>query len=237
MKPLRFFLATLCLAVAVFAAARFFYQSDVEVRVQTIKKESHTPHISVTGTIQKVSAGSGSAQSITAAAMGGQNGTVVSALIGESSISEVKVGQKATVTGVGFKDKYYDATVIKIGDKAQKVTTLTSKSVAVEVFLKIDSPDAALKSGFTAKADIYTGDRSLKTLVPYSAVLQDGMGEYVYVSENGTAQKRYIETGLELENGYEILNGLNEGDTVIMTPRQISSNGQKIKAVGEAEAQ
>lgn len=234
MKPLRFFLATLCLAVAVFATARFFYQNDVEVRVETIKKESHTPHISVTGTIQKITAGSSAATSITAAAMGSQSGTVVSALIGESSISNVKVGQKATVTGVGFEDKY-DATVIKIGDKAQKVTTLTSKNVAVEVFLKINSPDSALKTGFTAKADIFTGDESLKVIVPYSAVLQDGMGEYVFVKENNTAQKRYIETGLELENGYEILSGLNEGDAVIMTPRQITSNGQKIKIIGGVE--
>lgn len=234
MKPLRFFLATLCLAVAVFATARFFYQNDVEVRVETVKKESYTPHISVTGTIQKITAGSSAATSITAAAMGAPSGTVVSALIGESSISGVKVGQKATVTGVGFKDKY-DATVIKIGDKAQKVTTLTSKNVAVEVFLKIDSPDSALKSGFTAKADIFTGEQALKTIVPYSAVLQDGMGEYVFVKENDAAQKRYIETGLELENGYEILSGLNEGDAVIMTPRQISSNGQKIKIIGGVE--
>lgn len=235
MKPLRFFLATLCLAVAVFAAARFFYQNNVEVKVETIKKESYTPHISVTGTIQKVSAGSSTSASVTAAAMGGQSGTVVTALIGESSISSVKVGQKATVTGVGFKDKYYDATVIKIGDKAQKTTALNSKNVVVEVFLKIDSPDTALKTGFTAKADIFTGEQAFKTLVPYSAVLQDGMGEYVYVKEGDAAQKRYIQTGLELENGYEILSGLNEGDTVIMTPRQISSNGQKINVVGGVE--
>lgn len=233
MKPLRFFLATLCLTVAAFATVNFFYQNDVEVKVQAIKKESYKPHISVTGTIQKVNSSS-AASSVAAAAMGGQSGTVVTALIGESSISNVKVGQKALVTGVGFKDKYYDATVIKIGDKAQKVTSLNSKNVVVEVYLKIDSPDNALKTGFTAKADIFTGEEAFKTLVPYGAVLQDGMGEYVYVNENDTAQKRYIQTGLELENGYEVLSGLNEGEVVIITPGQISSNGQTIKTVGKA---
>ncbi len=231
MKPFKLFLSVVCIAVAAFATAKFFSQSATEVTTSLVTENSYTPHVSVVGTV--VAPSNSSQSNIPASASMGE--VYVTTLISESGISDIKKGQKALVTGSGFKGKSYDATVTKIGDKAQKNSALSSKAVAVEVTLKIDKPDAALKSGFTAKAQIFTDAPSKKTVVPYAAVMQDNDGEYVFVCENEKAVKKYIKTGLELENGYEVIQGLNAGDNVVTSPKAIKNNGQKISTTEGAK--
>lgn len=231
MKPLKMFLSVICLAVAVFATAKFFSQNAVEITASEIVNCDYTPSVSTVGTIVASSYASQSQSNIPAVAP--NNNVYVTTLISESGISDVKVGQKAAITGSGFGEKTYTATVTKIGDKAQKNTSLSGKAVAVEVTLKIDKPDSTLKSGFTAKTKIFTDSQTSKTVVPYAAVMQDKSGEYVFVCVDGKAQKRYIKTGIELENGYEVLEGLSLKESVVTSPKLIKNDGQRVAVVGE----
>ncbi len=154
----------------------------------------------------------------------------VLSMVSESNISDIRVGQKAEITGVGFKGKSYSATVCKIGDTAKKVTLGTTKVVAVEVFLSIDEPDSILKEGYSAKAKIFTNDETQLSVVPYSAVLQDDKGEYVYKIMDKKAVLTRIKTGKELSSGYEILSGLSQNDTVILNPQKIKRNNCLVDA-------
>lgn len=239
MKPFKVILATLIVAVATFATAKFFFGSGVEVKTAKTVVQSYTPHISINGNVVYSNLSLGKDAAIEAGVSlnkaNSDNALCVSLLVSEQNISRISLGQKAEISGVGFEGKTYGATVCKIGDKAQKITTTSGKSVAVEVHLLIDEPDKSLKPGFTAKADIFTGQESSKVIVPYSAVLQDNGGEYVFVDESSRAQKRYIKTGIELIDGYEVLSGLSANETVITTPKLISSDGERIVKISEGE--
>jgi len=158
----------------------------------------------------------------------GDGGMKVTVLVGESNISDIKKGQKAIITGNGFKDRSYNAVVTTIGSSAKKVTSGSTKIVVVEVGLAIENPDEALKSGFTAKVKIFTDEETEITVLPYSAVLQDDAGEYVYIYKQGKAVRADVKTGRELENGYEVLSGIKAGDKVITSPSAIKKSGTSV---------
>jgi HlyD family secretion protein len=94
----------------------------------------------------------------------------------------------------------------------------------VEVTLKIDNPDGELRPGYTARADIKTDETKSIHIVPYSAILQDDVGEYVYVLFGNTALRRDILTGVELADGAQVLAGLREDDEIIATPESITED-------------
>ena len=86
----------------------------------------------------------------------------------------------------------------------------------VDLEIAIDDPDDALKTGFTARAEITTGKQKEMLVVPYEAVLQDTDNvEYVYLVKGSRAVRRDIETGMELLEGVEVREGLTESDVIL----------------------
>ena len=211
MKILRLFVTVLIVSVFFYAVFNIFRTNSVTVSAKPIELEEYAPFVSVSGNVE----------------INGKN-ALVTVLVGESNISDIRVGQKATITGNGFKNKTYDATVTHIGTNAKKVSVGSGKAVVVEVILTIDNPDSMLKSGFTAKANIFTNEKTQIAVVPYSAVMQDDNGEYVFVIVNERAEKRYVKTGRELLNGFEIISGIKLNENVVTNPEQIKKNGSYV---------
>lgn len=215
MKKINLVLVAAILIAGFYGLVNIVLENDIAVSAQRIEKQSYSPYISATGTVTKL-----------------DGKTYVTALIGETNISEISVGNRAQITGNGFKGSF-DAGVSKIGKNAKKVTVGTSKIVAVEVVLEVYNADESLKQGFTAKAKIFTEDESVITVVPYVSVMQDEKGEYVYVYNNGQAEKTYVKTGRELENGFELISGLSENATVITSPKLLNSDSVSVSVAVE----
>ena len=155
----------------------------------------------------------------------------VTVAVGESDIRHVKEGQSAELRGAAFDDGTYTATVRQIGSNAVTLQSDFSYETVVEVILDIDNPDDELKHGYTARADIRIAPTQVINIIPYSAILQDEVGEYVYVLFGNTAVRREILTGIELAEGAEVLKGLSDGDEVIITPHEaaIGNNSLVVK--------
>ena len=223
MKLSRFFLVLLIFAAAVTAAVNIFRDNEVGVSVSTVKKQEYSPYLLLSGSISETDYVEASTGAVKRDAM------LVSVLVSESKISSVKEGQMAEITGDGFENKSYTAYVSSIGKTAKKVVLGTGKIVVVDVLLEIENPDDALKSGFTAKVKLFTDEAQEVTVLPYSAVLQDDDGEYVYIYSNGKAVKASVKTGRELANGYEVLEGVKAGDVVITSPLDIGDGSVFVK--------
>lgn len=210
MKTFKIFLIILILAAASTAAVNIFFDNVPTVSVVKIEKQSFEESLKFSGTLDD------------------SEYMKVTTMVGEANISRISLGQKAEITGNGFKGKTYYATVAKIGDTAKKVSVGNAKTVAVEVCLAVDNPDDALKSGFTAKVKIFTDNKSNVITAPYSSVLQDESGEYVYVYDGEKAVRTAVKTGRELASGYEILSGLRTGDLVITYAKDIKKNNSAV---------
>lgn len=145
--------------------------------------------------------------------------------VNESQISDVKVGQKVTITGVGFKNVQLTGVVDSIGLVAKTPPTGVNAEAFVEVLVTFDCKSGTVKPGFTAKAEIEISKTPNLLIVPYTSVLQDEEGQpYVYIYENGRAIRQDLTLGKELEQGYEVVKGLDSAARVITHADKISRN-------------
>ncbi|HPR17901.1 MAG TPA: efflux RND transporter periplasmic adaptor subunit [Candidatus Cloacimonadota bacterium] len=143
--------------------------------------------------------------------------------ITEKEIGLIKPGQitQAIWNGITLEGKVKDV------DLAQDYATR-----AFGVDLEFANPGNLCKSGVIADIYIlsYTNDHAL--LVPRKNISSDEKGSFVFVVENNTAHKRYVQTGKENGN-FEILSGLNNGDRVITEGLNLVYDGAKVKIVAK----
>ena len=126
-----------------------------------------------------------------------------------------------------YSDIKVPAKVTHISYKSKIINNVTMYEVDV---LPDRVPDV-FRSGMSANVDIISSMKEGVLLVPLKAVMEeDGGGKYVDVKTgkaedgNGTSrvtEKRLVKTGTSDEKDIEILDGLKEGDTVIIRTRII----------------
>jgi RND family efflux transporter MFP subunit len=156
------------------------------------------------------------------------DGLQVRLSVNESQISDIKVGQKAVITGVGFKNSSYSGTIKSISSDAKQVVTATGQETVVEVIASVDKPGSDIKPGYTAKVKIVTSRNSGVLVAPYEAVREDKNGnEYVFKVKGNQAVKTPIITRQEFDSGFEVASGLLNNDIIIRNPDSLS-NGARI---------
>ncbi|MBQ4100715.1 MAG: efflux RND transporter periplasmic adaptor subunit [Oscillospiraceae bacterium] len=151
-------------------------------------------------------------------------------LVNEEDIPSLEIGQEAVITGVGFEGKSYKGYVSQIYPTAKSVLNGLSQQTCVEALISITNPDEDLKVGFNTKVSIITSNPRDVLIIPYEAVSQDDEGEFVYVvGENSRLYKKYITTGEEYKEGFELVSGISSDDMVILYPDEIKNEGILVK--------
>ncbi|HEX2985929.1 MAG TPA: HlyD family efflux transporter periplasmic adaptor subunit [Caproiciproducens sp.] len=171
----------------------------------------------------------------TAAVIADISGLQVRLSVNESQISDIKVGQKAVITGVGFKNSSYTGRVKSISSDAKQVVTATGQETVVEVLVGVDNAGSDIKPGYTAKVKIITSKDTGVLVAPYEAVRADKNGnEYVFKVRGNTAVKTPIVTRQEFDSGFEVTSGLANRDVIIENPDNLS-NGTRVIPSGKGE--
>lgn len=148
----------------------------------------------------------------------------------EAVVSQIQVGQKATVSCSAIPEKTYEAEVTEIASAAQKKLNGTVQETVVEVFLKIKDWDEEIKNGYTVLADIFVGESQVVYTIPYETIYQNDAGqELVYVFQNGVAVPKEIETGVELSDCVQIRGGINLEDYLVLNPEEGVQSGQLLQ--------
>lgn len=156
------------------------------------------------------------------------SGLQVRLSVNESQISDIKVGQKAVLTGVGFKNSSYTGKVKSISPDAKQVVSTTGQETVVEVVVSVDKPGDDIKPGYTAKAKIITSEDNGVLIAPYETVRADKNGnEYVFRINGNKAVKTPITTRNEFDSGFEVVDGLSNNDIIIRDPDSVS-NGTRV---------
>lgn len=147
---------------------------------------------------------------------------IVTVDVNEKNIAGVKIGDSAIVTGSALQKSYHGA-VTKIHPIAKSSGIGSAKTVTVAVEIRLLDADSDIRPGYSASAQILSGEERTIFTVPYEAVRQDKNNrEYVYVYRDSGAKKRYITTGLELYDGTQVLAGLSENELVLLSPDAVS---------------
>ena len=151
----------------------------------------------------------------------------VDCTIGENDAAILQAGMEVNVT-IDALGKDFLGKIIFVSPAMDE----DSKSYRVRVSL--DNPDNTVKAGLFAHTAVDILQRPQTIFVPQSAVLTRNGEQYVFVlREDGTVERRVVKIGLLNDVSEEILEGLTEGEKVVLTNQDKLQDGMKVKVAAE----
>lgn len=139
----------------------------------------------------------------------------VDAFVDEVDIGKVQPGQKATFTVDAFPAREFEGKVVAIYPKAVIQDNVVNYDVVVEI---TSAYDGLLRPDMTANVTIALEARGNVLAVPASAVKRERGKNIVYVTREGRAEPREVKIGWRDGQWVEVAAGLEEGQTVLLTP-------------------
>jgi len=109
--------------------------------------------------------------------------------------------------------------------------TIDPKTRTLQARLRFDNPDDALKPDMYANVRIYAGPKDEVLSIPREALIKTGKTERVIVSlGDGRFRAQEVIAGMESGDFVEIINGLNEGDTVVTSGQFLIDSEASLRA-------
>jgi len=144
----------------------------------------------------------------------------------ESVISKVVIGTKAVVS-VDSLHENFECTVTGTSPTKNPQTGL------YQINISIDNPDGVLKDGMFADVTLTLSDAADALVVPTDSIFEDeSEKKYVYIVKGDTAVKTEVTVGIVTEEYTEIVKGVGNEDTVIVSGKEyLSEKNNKIKIV------
>jgi macrolide-specific efflux system membrane fusion protein len=201
-------------------AEALFKQAEANLeyaRVQLSYAKIHSP---ISGVIASVSTQEGEAVSASLAAP-----TFVSVIdltrlevqvfVDETDIGKIQVGQEARFTVDTYADSDFKGTVTAIYPEAVIQDNVVNYVVTLTI---TDFQEKTLRPEMTTNVTIRLETRKNVLAVPTNAILREQGERYVTVMNDGRTSQRKVRVGWK-DNGFtEIVSGLEEGETVVVTP-------------------
>lgn len=139
--------------------------------------------------------------------------TQLVAQVDERFLDQLRVGQAAAVVADAFPGERFAARVLSIAP------SVDAQRGAIEVKFSLEQqPPAFLREDMTLSVEVETGRRVRALVLPLRALRTQAAGESatVLVADAGRAQARTVRLGLRSLNAVEVLEGLAEGDDVLL---------------------
>jgi macrolide-specific efflux system membrane fusion protein len=184
---------------------------------------------------QQVSAGGGGSAGGTSGSSSASSAQIVviatslwkvNASVGSADLANLKVGQAATVTVTG-SNAALKGTVASIGIVA---VTSSGGSSSYPVVVDLTDPSTTLYSGTNVNVTVVAASYPDVLVVPTAAISTQNGQAIVQLSKDGGTVATPVKVGRVFGTTTEILSGLNDGDSVVITitraiPTGISTRG------------
>jgi RND family efflux transporter MFP subunit len=138
----------------------------------------------------------------------------------QQDIVRIKKAQPALLRVTAIPDRVFQGRVTIVNLTADSLT----KKFKVEV--RIDNSDMMLRPNTFGEVTLEVSTHEDALVIPQKAVLE---GKYVFMAgENNQAQKKEVALGLQNADMVEIVNGVKEGDLVVVEGNYSLEDGAKI---------
>jgi macrolide-specific efflux system membrane fusion protein len=137
----------------------------------------------------------------------------VQVYVDETDIGKIKTGQEVSFTVDTYSDTGFTGIVKAIYPKAVIQDNVVNYIVVVEIN---DLQDKILRPEMTATVTIRLETRKNVLAVPSKAIIRERGERFVNVVDNETSTLRKIKTGWSDESFTEIMDGLNEGEKIVL---------------------
>lgn len=133
--------------------------------------------------------------------------------IDELDIARLEIGQTAEVSVNALPGREFTGEITAIDLAGRVRESVTTYGVRI----RVPNPEGVIRSGMTATASVVTGRRENVLVAPVEAVQTVGNRRVVQVLVNGAVEMRPIRTGLVGPRTIEIVEGLSEGDQLVVS--------------------
>ena len=135
------------------------------------------------------------------------------AYVDETDIGRIQVGQKARFTVDTYPDHEFEGRITTVYPQAE----IRDNVVNYVAVVRFEPPrDRILRPEMTTAVRITLEAREDVLAVPRRAVRREGGRPFVLCRRGETIEKRQVKTGSRGESSWEIVDGLREGDEVLV---------------------
>ena len=156
----------------------------------------------------------------------GQLSPVVKVIINisENDLALVKQGMPVEITFDAFPAESFSGRIQRVYPTVDPAT----RTFSVEV--QIANPGERIKPGMFARVSIDLGAQQNVVVPDRAVVKQSGSGnKYVYVLSDGRVSYRKVTLGQRFDTTYELLDGIEDGDTVVITGQTRLADGVAVE--------
>ena len=149
----------------------------------------------------------------------------VSFNMSENAMGCINKGGKVNITTDAAPGIEFKGTVSEVSPVIDPLTrTIAAKAV-------VNNSKKILKPGMTARVTLTLGSKNNVLTIPRDALL-DG---YIFTVRDSTSERRDVTVGLIGDNYVEIIDGLEEGEQVVVVGQQRLAGGEKINPIPRSE--
>ena len=146
--------------------------------------------------------------------------------VNETDLPMVRRGAKVDVTFDAFPGEEFQGTVTRI------YPTVDSSTRTFQVEVGVDNPGERILPGMFGRVEFQLGTRNNVVVPDRAVVKQTGSGnKYVYVLHGDRVSYNRVELGRRIDDSYEVLSGVTDGDTVVISGQSRLADGVKVEVM------
>jgi membrane fusion protein, multidrug efflux system len=148
----------------------------------------------------------------------------------ERDLHKLKNDQPAVIAVDAWPDRLFQGRVLRVSP------VVDAASGTVRVTVAMDPDQSELKPGMFGRVEILYDRRDSVVLLPRDAVITEDAQQWVYVIENGKALRRAVRTGYANAEHFEVMDGVIEGEQVVVTGQNALRDNARVLTVNEPAA-
>jgi len=163
-------------------------------------------------------------------------------MVDETSVPQVKVGQKASLAIDAYPNRKFEGTVTEVGsspiqksDPDLLALVANSEAINFKVKIRLDNPPETIRPGFSVTADVVTGHVDGAAAIPIQALVvrdvpskekpsaggRPQTEEGVYIVKDGKLGFEKVETGIAGELMIQVKKGPAVGAEIVTGPFKV----------------
>lgn len=145
----------------------------------------------------------------------------------ERELARLRAGQTAVLQADALPGERFAGQVARISP------VVDAASGTFRVTVELRDPSGRLRPGMFGRFHIVHDQREQAVLVPVEAVLTEDGRTSVFVVNSDEAQRRTVVTGYRNNGEYEIVEGLEPGERVVVTGQASLRSGSRVLVIGD----
>lgn len=144
--------------------------------------------------------------------------------VNENDVAAVKKGMNVDINFDSYPNETFKGTISRIAPAVD----VNSRTFPAEVL--VSNPGGKIIPGMFARVNIKLGTRENVVLPDRAVVKQSGSSKkFVYTYSNGKVKFVPVEIGQRIDDSFELLSGVNNGDTVVISGQVRLADGAEVQ--------